>query len=145
MKEIYFIRHGQTNENSLSIRQGSEIDSELNELGRKQAKKTGKYLKKYRMKYKSFDCIISSPMKRAISTAEIIRKEIRYPKKIEIFELRRGKMSGLAENDKYRQKIEKDITAIFKKNIVFSNKNIAFFKYICKNIKASTLPLNIYN
>ena len=52
-------------------------------------------------------------MKRAISTAEIIRKEIRYPKKIEIFdeliELRRGKMSGLAENNKYRQKIEKDI------------------------------------
>jgi probable phosphoglycerate mutase len=113
MKEIYFIRHGQTDENSLGIRQGSEIDSELNEFGRKQAKKTGKYLKKYRMKYKSFDCIISSPMKRAISTAEIIRKEIRYPKKIEILdeliELRRGKMSGLAENNKYRQKIEKDI------------------------------------
>jgi len=38
-----------------------------------------------------------------------------------------------------------DITAIFKKSIVFSNKNIAFFKYICKNIKASTLPLIIYN
>ena len=37
------------------------------------------------------------------------------------------------------------ITAIFKKSIVFSNKNIAFFKYICKNIKASTLPLIIYN
>ena len=38
MKEIYFIRHGQTNENSLGIRQGSEIDSELNELGREQIK-----------------------------------------------------------------------------------------------------------
>ena len=47
MKEIYFIRHGQTNENSLGIRQGSEINSELNELGREQEKKTGKYLKKY--------------------------------------------------------------------------------------------------
>jgi len=113
MKEIYFIRHGQTDENSLGIRQGSEIDSELNELGRIQAKKTGKYLKKYRMKDNNFDCIISSPMKRAVETAEIIRKEIKYPKKIEIFdeliELRRGKMSGLAENDKYRQKIEKEI------------------------------------
>jgi hypothetical protein len=39
----------------------------------------------------------------------------------------------------------KEFTAIFKKSIVFSNKNIAFFKYICKNIKASTLPLIIYN
>ncbi len=103
----------QTDENSLGIRQGSEIDSELNELGRIQAKKTGKYLKKYRMKDNNFDCIISSPMKRAVSTAKIIRKEIKYPKKIdildELIELRRGKMSGLAENDKYRQKIEKEI------------------------------------
>ena len=45
----------------------------------------------------------------------------------------------------YNGDLEKTITAIFKKSIVFSNKNIAFFKYICKNIKASTLPLIIYN
>ena len=52
-------------------------------------------------------------MKRAVETAEIIKEEIKCPKKIEIFdeliELRRGKMSGLAENDKYRKKIEKEI------------------------------------
>lgn len=52
-------------------------------------------------------------MKRAVETAEIIGKEIKYPKKIEIFdeliELRRGKMSGLAEDNKYRKKIEKEI------------------------------------
>jgi len=113
MKEIYFIRHGQTNENSLGIWQGSEIDSDLNELGRQQAKKSGKYLKKYRIKDKNFDCIISSPMKRAIETAEIIGKELKLTKKIEIFdeliELGRGKMSGLSKDDKYRQKIEKEI------------------------------------
>jgi broad specificity phosphatase PhoE len=113
MKEIYFIRHGQTNENSLGIWQGSEIDSDLNELGRQQAKKSGKYLKKYRIKDKNFDCIISSPMKRAIETAEIIGKELKITKKIEIFdeliELGRGKMSGLSKDDKYRQKIENEI------------------------------------
>ena len=113
MKEIYFIRHGQTNENSLGIRQGSEIDSELNELGRQQAKKSGKYLKKFRIKDKNFDCILSSPMKRAIETAEIIRKEIKYADKIEILdsliELRRGKMSGLSKDDKYKKKIEEEI------------------------------------
>jgi broad specificity phosphatase PhoE len=113
MKEIYFIRHGQTDENSLGIRQGAEIDSELNELGRKQAKKSGKYLKKYRIKDKNFDCILSSPLKRAIETAEIIGKELKLTKKIEVFdeliELGRGKMSGLAQDDKYRQKIEKEI------------------------------------
>jgi broad specificity phosphatase PhoE len=113
MKEIYFIRHGQTDENSLGIRQGSEIDSELNELGRQQAKKTGKYLKKYRIKDKNFDCILSSPLKRAIETAEIIGKELKLSKKIEILdsliELRRGKMSGLSKDDKYKTKIEKEI------------------------------------
>ena len=97
MKEIYFIRHGQTDENSLGIRQGAEIDSELNELGRQQAKKSGKYLKKYRIKDKNFDCILSSPLKRAIETAEIIGKELKLSKKIEILdsliELRRCKMS----------------------------------------------------
>ena len=45
----------------------------------------------------------------------------------------------------YLNNVNRIITAIFKKSIVFSNKNIAFFKYICKNIKASTLPLIIYN
>jgi broad specificity phosphatase PhoE len=113
MKEIYFIRHGQTNENSLGMRQGLEIDSDLNELGRQQAKKTGKYLKRYRTKGKNFDCIISSPMKRAVETAEIIGKELKLTKEIEIFDeligLKRGKMSGLAKDDKYRQKIEKEI------------------------------------
>ena len=120
MKEIYFIRHGQTNDNSLGIRQGSEIDSDLNELGRQQAKKSGKYLKKYRIKDKNFDCIISSPMKRAIETAEIIGKELKITKKIEVFdeliELRRGKMSGLAEDNKYRKKIEKEIEKKTKKD-----------------------------
>jgi broad specificity phosphatase PhoE len=52
-------------------------------------------------------------MKRAVETAEIIGKEIKYPKNIEIFdeliELRRGKMSGLSEDNKYRKKIEKEI------------------------------------
>jgi len=113
MKEIYFIRHGQTDENSLGIRQGSEIDSELNELGRQQAKKSGKYLKKYRIKDKKFDCILSSPLKRAIKTAEIIGKELKISKKIEILdsliELRRGKIAGLSKDDKYKKKIDEEI------------------------------------
>ena len=61
-------------------------------------------------------------MKRAIETAEIIGKEIKYPKKIEIFdeliELGRGKMSGLSKDDKYRQKIEKEIEKKQKKRLL---------------------------
>jgi broad specificity phosphatase PhoE len=52
-------------------------------------------------------------MKRAVETAEIIGKELKITKEIEIFDeligLKRGKMSGLAKDDKYRQKIEKEI------------------------------------
>lgn len=52
-------------------------------------------------------------MKIAVETAEIIKEEIKYPKKIEIFdeliELHRGKMSGLAEDNKYMKNIEKEI------------------------------------
>jgi len=38
MKEIYFIRHGQTDYNKRRIIQGSGIDSDLNEVGQAQAK-----------------------------------------------------------------------------------------------------------
>jgi broad specificity phosphatase PhoE len=47
-KEIYFIRHGETEWNKLGMSQGSEADIELNETGRKQALLTGKYLDKFR-------------------------------------------------------------------------------------------------
>ena len=43
MKKIIIVRHGQTNANVDGITQG-QIDSELNELGISQAKKTGKYI-----------------------------------------------------------------------------------------------------
>lgn len=43
MKKIIIVRHGQTNANVEGITQG-QIDSELNELGISQAKKTGKYI-----------------------------------------------------------------------------------------------------
>jgi probable phosphoglycerate mutase len=36
-KQIYLIRHGQTEQNRLSIVQGSGVDSDLNESGRRQA------------------------------------------------------------------------------------------------------------
>lgn len=72
MKEIYFIRHGETEWNKLGLGQGSRNDIELNDAGEEQALLTGKYLKEYRQLDKNFDLIISSPMMRAKKTAEII-------------------------------------------------------------------------
>jgi len=103
MKKIYFIRHRETNYNKLKISQGSEIDSILNETGIFQSKLTGKYLNNFRQKNKPFDCIISSNLKRAYQTANIIADEINYKDeiiKLDILnEIGRGKLSGLDKND----------------------------------------------
>lgn len=68
---IYLIRHGATasNEKSPPILQGSRVDSELSELGRLQAEATGKLLAGVRL-----DVVFSSPMARAVATAEAIAR-----------------------------------------------------------------------
>ena len=75
-KEIYFIRHGETDWNLAARGQGQEADIPLNSTGKTQSITTGKYLNDYRQLDRNFDCIISSPMKRAYSTAKNIAKEI---------------------------------------------------------------------
>jgi len=78
MKTIYFVRHGDSEANSLGLSAGSEFDTPLTDTGRQQAKRTGQDLKN-----KSIELIIASPMGRTIETAEIIAREIGYdPKRI---------------------------------------------------------------
>ena len=62
-KEVYFIRHGETEQNKLGIVQGSGIDSDLNNLGLIQGKA-------FHTNFldKEFDVAISSDMKRAYQT-----------------------------------------------------------------------------
>lgn len=76
--EIYIVRHGDALE--------GEIDElrELSEKGKKQAKKAGKALKNLNVK---IEAIFSSPLKRAIKTAEIIGKEIGFKEGIKITDL----------------------------------------------------------
>lgn len=64
--EIYIIRHGKTDWNNVKRLQG-RTDIELNDEGIELAKKTAKGLKDVK-----FDVIYSSPLKRAVKTAEII-------------------------------------------------------------------------
>ena len=59
MKEIYIIRHGETDFNRQGIVQGSGVDSDLNETGRLQARKFYEY---YR--HIPFDKIYISALKR---------------------------------------------------------------------------------
>lgn len=62
------IRHGETDWNATGRIQGLE-DTDLNLRGREQARKTGAYLQQW-----PWDAIISSPLKRAKQTAEIIAR-----------------------------------------------------------------------
>ena len=65
---IYLVRHGETDWNTKFLYQGHS-DTSLNETGIKQAECIAKELKNKRIK-----AVISSDLKRAYKTAEIIRK-----------------------------------------------------------------------
>ena len=71
--EIYFIRHGQTDYNLHNITQGCK-DIPLNETGRRQAQEAAEALKSI-----DFDYIYSSPLCRALETAEIINQYKHQP------------------------------------------------------------------
>ncbi len=70
-KIIYFVRHGETENNAKGIRQGSE--GGLSERGREQALATAKRFPKHKGRPQ---VIISSPYQRTKETAEIIAKEL---------------------------------------------------------------------
>ena len=66
MVEIILARHGETDWNVAEVFRG-RIDVELNETGRKQADLLGKYLRGIKI-----DAVYSSPLRRALKTAEVI-------------------------------------------------------------------------
>ncbi len=102
MTEIILARHGETEWNVEEVCRG-RIDVELNETGIKQAELLTEYLSDSKI-----DAIYSSPLKRALKTAEIIAG---YHKlKVEIapglIDLDYGKWQGLSHQevkDKYKE------------------------------------------
>ena len=63
---IYIIRHGQTELNSRQVLQGRS-DYPLNETGIAEAERAARRLRGIR-----FDCVVTSPLRRAMQTAEIV-------------------------------------------------------------------------
>ena len=93
-KEIYLVRHGETDWNVKGFCQGSRNDIPLNNLGKEQAIKTGKYLSEYRQRDSKFDLVICSPLIRTRETCELICEKIGY----DIDKVKY--MDELKENDK---------------------------------------------
>ncbi|HSX05237.1 MAG TPA: histidine phosphatase family protein [Candidatus Saccharimonadales bacterium] len=73
MIHLYFIRHGQSELNAREIFAGC-LDTPLTKRGCQQAAAAGEQAKAV-----SFDLIVSSPLVRALETAQIVAQEAGYP------------------------------------------------------------------
>ncbi len=97
---ICIIRHGETDWNSSGRLQGSE-DIELNNLGREQAIQIAGYFQD-----EPWDVVVSSPLKRAFETAEIIATSLAIPTFHVVDELKErsyGSGSGLLPEERRRR------------------------------------------
>lgn len=73
MTAVCLVRHGETDWNLQQKCQG-KTDIPLNTTGERQARETGEYVKDF-----SWDIIVTSPLKRAKRTAEIINEYLHLP------------------------------------------------------------------
>jgi len=95
---ICIIRHGETDWNSLGKLQGTE-DIELNDLGREQAVATARYFET-----ETWDVVVSSPLKRAFETAQIIAARLSIAKVHVVEEIKErsyGSASGLLPEERH--------------------------------------------
>ena len=102
MIKIILVRHGETEWNVAEIFRG-RIDIELNETGIRQAELLAEYLNKIKI-----EAIYSSPLKRALKTAEIIARNHKLDVAIAagLIDFNFGKWQGLSHQevkDKYEE------------------------------------------
>ncbi|MGH7240305.1 MAG: histidine phosphatase family protein, partial [Candidatus Saccharimonadales bacterium] len=70
MKQLYFVRHGESKLNKDRLYSG-QIDTLLTEEGRRQAEVMSREIKDLQI-----DCIATSPLQRALETTQIIARSI---------------------------------------------------------------------
>lgn len=102
MTEIILIRHGETEWNVAEVFRG-RIDIELNQTGIKQAELLAEYLSDLKL-----DAIYSSPLKRALTTAELVAGSHKLDVEIApgLIDFDYGKWQGLPHQevkDKYKE------------------------------------------
>jgi broad specificity phosphatase PhoE len=91
--KLILIRHGETHWNEGKRIQGGDSDIELNETGLEQASKLAVFLEN-----EPITTILSSPLRRAKSTAEVIASNHRLPVAIDpaLKELKVGELEGMS-------------------------------------------------
>ena len=88
---IYIVRHGQTEKNKANVLQGRS-DVPLNEAGRQQAEEVRD---RFREAGISFDLVYTSPLIRAVQTAEIIAGDVRQIVDERLIEMDYGPYEGM--------------------------------------------------
>jgi broad specificity phosphatase PhoE len=103
MKHLYFCRHGQSVLN-LEATYAGQLDTPLTNYGREQAKLAG-----MEAKLLGIDLVVSSPLVRALESAQIIASEIGYPEdKIKINDLLQERSLGSLEGKPWKDYAEDD-------------------------------------
>jgi probable phosphoglycerate mutase len=103
-REIFLIRHAQTEFNKEGIVQGSKIDSDINETGKWQSKKLYEFYKE-----QSFDLAFVSELKRTEQTLfPFLEKGLEFKKMKELNEIN----WGIHEGAKAKHKAKKDFTKL---------------------------------
>jgi len=99
MTEIILVRHGETQWNVQEVFRG-RIDIELNETGLRQAELLAEYLSRLKI-----DAVYSSPLKRALNTAQAIASHHKLEVKISpgLLDFDFGKWQGLSHQEVKRR------------------------------------------
>ena len=129
--EILVTRHGQTDWNVLEKIQG-QTDIELNDTGRQQAEETGKSIRN-----ENIDLIITSPLKRAKETAEIINRNFNVTiiEDNRLMERKFGKSEGLTKSDIRKLKeINPEINDVWNYNINIDFNDMETMEDFCNRI-----------
>jgi broad specificity phosphatase PhoE len=91
--KLILVRHGETHWNKDGLIQGGDSDIELNDTGLEQARKLASFLKN-----EPIIAILSSPLQRAVATAEVIASQHQLPVEIDqgLKELKVGDLEGMS-------------------------------------------------
>ncbi len=128
-KNIYYVRHGRTDNNDNGIVNGWDDDIDLNEFGVEETKQLAKQISVSGIK---FDVIVTSPMTRTKHTTEIIKNYLWYEVEVvenEAFrEQSYGEFRGMTHQQitaQYGCKNDRDLTKVYRNN---SEENIEKFE-----------------